>query len=69
MEITVQSRGPQLSGTVCAALVHRWRKGRLLESQDPAFLALVGMNLVRDNLPAAASVLAACLRCQVLKEK
>lgn len=32
-------------------------------------LAALGRHLVRYNLPDAASLLASCLRCQVLKEK
>lgn len=65
----VQNCALQLSCIVCAVQVHHCRKDWLPKSQDPALLTVMGMNLVRYNLPDAASVLAACLRCQVLKEK
>lgn len=65
----VQDCALQLSCIVCAAQVHHWRKDCLPKSQDPALLPVTGVNLVRYNLPDAASLLTACLRCQVLKEK
>lgn len=65
----VQNPARQLSCIVCAAQVHHWRKDGLPKSRDPALLTVTGTNLVRYNLPDAASLLAARLRCQVLKEK
>lgn len=59
----------QLSCIVCKTQVHHGRRDCFPKSQDPALLAVLGMNLVRYNLPDAASIFEACLRCQVLKEK
>lgn len=54
---------------MCETQVPRCRRECFPKSQDPALLAVLGMNLVRYNLPDAASIFEACLRCQVLKEK
>lgn len=54
---------------MCETQVHHCRRECFPKSQDPALLAVLGMNLVRYNLPDAASIFEACLRCQVLKEK
>lgn len=68
VEITVQGCALRLLHRECSSSSLP-EEGCLPESQDPALLTGTGVHLVRYNLPDAASILEACLRCQVLKEK
>lgn len=65
VEAAAGRRGPPLSRVGRAARCGPGGGRR----PDPALLAVAGAGLVRYNLPGAACVLAACLRCQVLGER